>query len=149
MIRAILDTNVLASGFVSFANTQRAPSQLLHLWRESHFVLVVSLEIVAELLSTFASSYFQQRLTPAQIENARHLLMHEAELARISVHISGAATHPEDDAVLAAAVSARVDYLVTGDKGLLELGHFRGVRIITPREFLEELGAGARDDAHC
>jgi uncharacterized protein len=46
------------------------------------------------------------------------------------------ATHPEDDLVLAAAVSAEAGYLVTGDRQLQQLGRFRGVDIVSPRAFL-------------
>ena len=42
---------------------------------------------------------------------------------------------PEDDAILACALEARVDYLVTGDEDLLELKVFKGIRIVTPRDF--------------
>lgn len=42
---------------------------------------------------------------------------------------------PEDDYVLATATVARADYLVTGDKGLLALGHHGGSRIVSPQEF--------------
>jgi len=42
---------------------------------------------------------------------------------------------PEDDAILACALEAEVDYLVTGDADLLELKTFKGLRIITPRDF--------------
>ena len=53
------------------------------------------------------------------------------------------ATHPEDDLVLAAAVSARSDYLVTGDKKLQDLRSYQGVTIVTPREFLTILESQA------
>ena len=57
----------------------------------------------------------------------------------VTVVVSGIASHAEDDLVLAAAVSARVDYLVTGDKQLLKLGQYEGVIIVSPRDFLARL----------
>jgi predicted nucleic acid-binding protein len=45
--------------------------------------------------------------------------------------VRGVATHPEDDVVLATGVSAGADFLVTGDRKLLQLGTYRGVRITT------------------
>jgi predicted nucleic acid-binding protein len=38
--------------------------------------------------------------------------------------------------VLGTAVAAGADYLVTGDAGLLAIGEYRGVRIVSAREFL-------------
>lgn len=65
----------------------------------------------------------------------------------IRVVVSGIATHPEDDLILATAVSGAVDYLVTGDKGLLAVGRHRGVTLLTARGFLEVLDAvGPRTD---
>jgi predicted nucleic acid-binding protein len=47
---------------------------------------------------------------------------------------------PDDDLVLACAVEARVDALVSGDrKHLIPIGEHRGVRILTPQAFLAEL----------
>jgi predicted nucleic acid-binding protein len=47
----------------------------------------------------------------------------------------------EDNAVLAAAVDGRVDYLVTGDPHLLAHGQYEQCRIVTPDQFLEYLKA--------
>ena len=44
---------------------------------------------------------------------------------------------PDDDHILAAAVNAECDFLVTGDKDLLALKKFAGMKIVTPREFAE------------
>ncbi|MEJ7900756.1 MAG: hypothetical protein WKF63_02870 [Thermomicrobiales bacterium] len=38
---------------------------------------------------------------------------------------------------MATAVAAKVDYLVTGDKYLLRIGEFRGILIVSPRQFLD------------
>jgi len=42
---------------------------------------------------------------------------------------------PGDDAILACALEARADYLVTGEVDLLELKNFEGIRIVNPRDF--------------
>jgi predicted nucleic acid-binding protein len=46
---------------------------------------------------------------------------------------------PDDDHVLAAAVVGEADCIVTGDKDLLVLDPYEGIRIVTPREFLDVL----------
>lgn len=48
---------------------------------------------------------------------------------------------PDDDAVIAAAIAASADVIVTGDQDLLVLRAYRGIDILTPREFLERLPA--------
>ena len=49
----------------------------------------------------------------------------------------------DDDLVLATAVSARADRVVTGDQDLLVLQQYEGIRVVSPRRFLEWLDAGA------
>lgn len=46
---------------------------------------------------------------------------------------------PDDDVVLATAVAAEADVVITGDQDLLVLGQHGGVRILSPRQFLEML----------
>ena len=45
----------------------------------------------------------------------------------------------EDDHILATAANARADALITGDKRLLLLAEYQGVRIMNPAQFVEEL----------
>jgi len=55
-----------------------------------------------------------------------------------------ASRDPGDDKFLAAAVEAQGDYVVSGDKDLLDLKAYRGVRIATPAQFLTILGREER-----
>ena len=55
----------------------------------------------------------------------------------ITVTVAGVATHPEDDLVLATALSAGADYLVTGDRRFrARVPHYQGVTLVSPAEFL-------------
>lgn len=136
MIRAVLDTNVLASGFV---RPEPPPGQLLLAWRARLYLLVISEPILAELTRTFEEPYFAQHLTPSQRGNNIALLRHEAIITPLTSLVQGVAAHREDDLVLATAVSGSVRYLVSGDRPLRKLEEYRGVSIISPREFLEVL----------
>ena len=49
---------------------------------------------------------------------------------------------PDDDRVLATAISGRAELVVTGDQDLLVLQQYEGVRVVSPRQFLEWLDAG-------
>ena len=143
MIRAVLDTNVLASGLVR-SNPQAAPVQLLDAWRDQRFELIYSDEILSELERTLQSPYFARRLSNERIEHDLLLLADEATFAQPTASVSGVATHAEDDLILATALSASADYLVTGDTKLQALGSYRGVQIVSPRTFLELLEQGRR-----
>ena len=49
---------------------------------------------------------------------------------------------PEDNRVLDCAIQGKVQYLVTGDKGILKLKEYEGIAIVTPREFFDLVSQG-------
>ena len=69
----------------------------------------------------------------AQIDAAVQLIIATATIVAPTISASGLTTHPEDDVVLAGAITAQVDYLVTGDKQLQRIGAYQGVSILSPR----------------
>lgn len=141
MIKALFDTNVLVSGFASFKHPTRAPAQLLHLWQADFFELCISEHIIAEVKKTLDINYFKRRLKPEDIDEAIILLSEESTIISITTPVRGAATHPEDDLVISAAISGKVDYLVTGDQPLLrKVGNsYRGIAFAIPNDFLKIL----------
>lgn len=139
MIRAVLDANVLASGFAGARNAHSIPGQLVGLWQRKAFELVVSKHIVSEVIRTLRDPYFRQHVSPAQSSRAAALLRFHATQTEITAMVEGVATHPEDDLVLATALSANVDYLVTGDLKLQRLASYNEVTILGPRQFLDIL----------
>jgi putative PIN family toxin of toxin-antitoxin system len=82
----------------------------------------VSEHIYTELANTFDDAYFRRRLSDVERATFLSALRQEAVTAPITVQVQGIATHPEDDLILATAVSAQAEYLVTGDSKLQELG---------------------------
>ena len=137
MIRAVVDANVLATGSLTELT---APCRSLNLWEVGQFELIVSEHLLDEVDYTLDKSYFRSRLTPEQIARFRRLLRRRATATPITVQVSGVATHPEDDLVLAAALSAQADYLVTGDGPFRRrVPSYQGVRLVSPSEFLEIL----------
>jgi predicted nucleic acid-binding protein len=78
-------------------------------------------------------------MTDDRVEIALNLLRRRAEITPITVTVEGVASHPEDDMVLATAVSAEAEYLVSGDKELQDLRAYGQIKILSPREFLSFL----------
>lgn len=133
MIRAVLDTNVLLSGFVSSTG---APARILDAWRGGAFELVLSEHILKEFRRNLDQPYFRRRLTAEQAQANLDLLRQYAEIVEVIENIVGMATHPEDDVVLSTAMSGAVDCLVTGDKKLLNLHSAGSVAILSPADFV-------------
>jgi putative PIN family toxin of toxin-antitoxin system len=139
LIRAVLDANVLASAIAAIRLPTSTPGELLRRWRRRAYTLVVSDVILDETARTLRKPYFQRFMRSGQAESAVRLVRAKAERTSIVAEVSGVATHPEDDLILATAVSAKVRYLVTGDAQLQALRRYRGVTIVSPRVFLSML----------
>ena len=101
--------------------------------------MCLSEHLLAEVRRTLDKPYFRSRLTPARIDQFLRGLAEHAVIVLLTVTVVGVATHPEDDFVLATALSAEAEYLVTGDRQLLRLRSYEGVIIVSPREFLAML----------
>jgi len=128
-VKALFDTNVLLAAFL----TEGVCSKLLTRARKQQFNLITCPFILHEFERTLTKKF---SATKQERENALALI---AEAAQDIVHPSeipnGACRDKDDDNVLACAWEGAVDYLVTGDKDLLDLKVFKGIRIITPRNF--------------
>jgi predicted nucleic acid-binding protein len=72
-----------------------------------------------------------------RIEQFQALLASTTTLVSSTIKVEHVASHHEDDLVLATAVTAKADYLVTGDGALQQLGAYEGVTILSPRAFLD------------
>lgn len=132
----MIDANGLASATLT---DMTPPGQLIDLWREGWFELILSDHLFEEVERTLAKRYFRERLSPERIADFLKMLAAEATFVALTETVVGVATHPEDDLVLATAASAHADFLVTGDHDLLRLGSFRGTVIVRPRDFLAML----------
>jgi putative PIN family toxin of toxin-antitoxin system len=146
MIRATLDTNVLVAGIITSAQTVNG--QVIQSWRENKYTLVLSEAILTEFSRTLLQPYFSARLTAAQIEGTVNLFRSEATIVPLLVTVAGVATHPEDDLILATALSGRAHYLVTRDEKLQKkVQEYKGVSIISPPVFLQRLREDAKKAA--
>lgn len=138
MTRAVLDANTIVSAVLAPLGN---PARLLAAARAGRFTLIASEPIVAEVRRVLGYDRIRRKyqITPAEIARLRELLEGEGVLGSLTHDVRGVATHPEDDLVLATALSSQAEFLVTGDKQLLRLGAFEHVAIVSPRQFLELL----------
>lgn len=136
MLKVVLDTNILISA-VHFGGQ---PEELLLLANQGIIQLFLSPFILEE-----TATVLKEKLEWKQRE-IRRILATLKEIATIvepEVEVR-AITHDEaDNRILACAVHVQSDFLVTGDKRhLLPLKSYKGIRILTPRDFLDILGKG-------
>ena len=128
-MKALFDTNVFLAAFL----TEGVCAKLLTRARKRQFNLSTCPFILHECERILAKKF---SATKQEQETALALISEAAQdIVTPSEKISGACRDKDDDNVLTCAVEAAVEYLVTGDKDLLQLKVFRGIRIITPRDF--------------
>jgi len=136
-----IDANVLV---VAPLNRRSPPGLIRRAWLAGRIEVVLSEHILAEVARTHQKSYFRARLTEADITEFAEFLDRRALIVEITEVVQGVATHPEDDLILATAVSGNVDYLVTGDERLrARVPSFRGIELVSPAQFVAILGLPA------
>jgi putative PIN family toxin of toxin-antitoxin system len=135
VIRAVLDSNIIISALLLQGSV---PARVLAAAYALVFECFASDAILSEVLRAFDRDRVRRKypLDADDIGRLRRFLESDTVRTPITADVLGVATHPEDDLILATAVSAQADYLVTGDRHLLALGMFHGVQIVSPREFL-------------
>ncbi len=144
MIRVLLDANIIVSGLLRFRSGSTPPARILRAWFAENYQLLTSEHILDEVTRTISKPWFQERMDPEIQSTLLHGLRHEAEIVTLIAQVENIASHPEDDLVLAAAVSGEAAYLVTGDNQLLKLQFFVSTRIVDARSFLELIEAKSK-----
>jgi putative PIN family toxin of toxin-antitoxin system len=128
-VKAVFDTNVLLAAFL----TEGVCAKLLTRARKQQFNLITCPFILHEFERILAKKF---SATKQEKENALALITEAAQdIVQPSEIPTGACRDKDDDNILACALEADADFLVTGDKDLLHLKVFRGIRIVTPRDF--------------
>ena len=138
-MRAVLDANVIVSGLI---RPQGPPGQILvRLLRDHAFEIVASPAMLDELRRSLRYPKLRKYL---RLEKEGIDVWVEA-LAALAVIVEGRVTEriviadPADDIYLAAAVDGLADYIVSGDRHLLDIAMYAGIPIVSPRKFLERL----------
>jgi putative PIN family toxin of toxin-antitoxin system len=135
MLRVVLDTSCM----VSYALTRgKLMRQVIAHWQTGTFTVLSSPATRAELTSVLARPTIQQRAVVSLEEMV-------SGLARFSEHVPGklqlvgACRDPKDDKFLACAMEGQAQYLVTSDRDLLALRHYRDIAVVNPGQFLVAL----------
>lgn len=133
-MKLVLDTNTVISGLF----WRKAPRLIMDAATEGHIELATSTVLIDELAEVIARAKFSRKLAEQNIA-ARVLLNRYATLARRVTPASIRRTvrdDADDDHVLACALAARADLIVSGDAHLLNLKHYHGMRIVAATEAL-------------
>lgn len=127
--RVVVDTNVFISAFIWGGN----PAKIINLWKQEMIELIISPFLFSEIILVFERFEFPQK----DLELLQQIL-EEKSSKFLPKRKTKICRDKKDNQVLDLCLSGKADFLITGDKDLLELKQFRQTKIIKPRDFLEE-----------
>jgi len=131
MTKVVLDTNVLISSLF-----WKGPSRhIVDLAIAGKIKSVTSPEILEEV-ETVLYEDFPQVPYPRIEEIMRDILSY-SQLIIPSEVIVKHLRDLKDTKIIACAISAKADYIITGDKDLLVLKKYKDILILTPKSFLD------------
>ena len=133
----VLDTNVL----ISALGWNAKPEACLELVLEGRLEGAISPAILEERDRVMAYPRF------AFTEDEKHafveIVVAAFHVVEPTVDLAVVDDDPDDDAVLACAVAADADYVVSGDAHLQDLGSFRGIDVVEPATLLARVDGDA------
>ncbi|MFW5792086.1 MAG: putative toxin-antitoxin system toxin component, PIN family [Desulfohalobiaceae bacterium] len=129
-MRVVVDTNVFVSSF--FGGN---PRKVIDLWKTGKVLLCLSGSIVKEytdVLQRLGLVGTRELAELLQLFRTGYFCLFTSETPRLRIVRSD----PDDDKFIECAVALKAKSIISGDKGLLAVGDYMGISILTPRDFL-------------
>jgi putative PIN family toxin of toxin-antitoxin system len=130
-LKAVFDTNIFVSALaIPGGQAERAVDLVI----DARVSLIVSKDIIYEVLGVLA-----QKFSKGAEELSRTAVflseLGEVIMPRETIAVLG---DEPDNRILECAVTGRADVIVTGDRAMLNLKKYTGIRILSLRQFLDE-----------
>ena len=135
MRKVVLDTNVLISGVIASGYS----ASISDAARREEIKLVASAHLLEEFSAVISRRHIARKY-PKAAENAESLLDFLRAFAILASGIpdeDAISPDRDDDFVLACALDEEADCIVSGDPHLSGLKIYKGIPILTPKEFVE------------
>lgn len=138
-ITAVLDTNILVR--LALKKTDAA-WKLWNALLEDKFQLALSESILAELdrVLHYPRISRKHKITAAVRQEYLEALRENAILVEELYEVARIETDPTDDMILACALEAYADYIVTEDNHLRAIKYYHGIQIVGLGQFMKETG---------
>jgi uncharacterized protein len=132
VIRIIIDTNL----WISFLITKDF-TKLDEIIFSRHGILVFSQELLDEFLEVARRPKFRRFFSVSDIEEILETIEEYADFVKVQTQIK-VCRDPKDNFLLSLSVDGNADFLLTGDKDLLDLTKFGETTILTISDFLQD-----------
>ena len=132
-MKITIDTNTLISATFWYGDSFEIISRV----ENKQLDLVLSKGIIKEFFGVLHYDEIKEKIKDKNLEMKRTV----AKIVSISSIVEpkqkfNACEDPKDNIVLECAVEGKVDYIISQDKHLLKLKEFKGIKIVTAKEFL-------------
>lgn len=132
MQKVVFDTNI----YISALHFQGSiPRKILELVDAGNFQLFISKQIIAELRGVLRVKF---KYELSKLDLMEELILSISQVVEPRIKIKFIKEDPDDDRILECAVEGKADFIVTGDRHLLQIEEFRGIKITSARVFMEE-----------
>lgn len=129
-MRVVFDTNIFVSALaIPGGRGEEALARVL----EGRDELVISKAIILETLAVLARKFARDR---EQLARVAVFLSETGEIVEPQETVE-VLTDEADNRILECAAAGGAELIVTGDRELLELAEYRGIRIVTLRDYLQ------------
>ena len=130
-MKVVFDTNVLIAALI----TEGLCSSLLIRARKHNFDLILSDDILREFKGILKNKF---KLSSADISEIIAIITEAAsEIIHKTTCSPCICRDPNDDMIIACAVEARAQFIISGDHHLIDLGTYENIRIVNPDLFLK------------
>jgi putative PIN family toxin of toxin-antitoxin system len=130
-MKVVIDTNIFVSSF--FGGN---PRKIIDLWKNEMITLCLSNTIIDEYIDVLRRIGLKDEY---ELEELLSLFSRGFNILFITktpkIHIIK--NDPDDDKFIECAVALKADSVITGDREVLAVKEYMGIRILTPRQFLE------------
>jgi len=133
-VRVVLDTNVWISGWLWGG----IPGQLIIMAVNQQITVFASEDLLSELENSLSGGKLQSKIQSLGA-TVQILVSRTRQLVELSpvTPVDVPQLRDQDDVIIiAVALAANADVIVTGDQDLLTLNEFAGIPIVTPKDFL-------------
>lgn len=127
-LRVVLDTNIIVSAIIF----KGKPRQILELAYEENIKPIISPALLSELIEVLTKKF---TLPPEDVSFTEEEIKDAFEIVYPTITLN-VQRDVDDNRVLEAALEGKCKYIITGDKELLDLGAFKGIKIVTSDQFL-------------
>jgi putative PIN family toxin of toxin-antitoxin system len=115
------------------------PRELWNKVLEDKIKLVMSDDLLTEFVDAISRPRFRRYIKRNRLKKFRRVLLQKAEFSTVKIHLPQVTVDPDDNIVVETAYSANAKYIVSGDKHLLTLMEFKGIKVVTIDQMLKIL----------